>query len=58
MNEAAACVPVPIDPNAFNPSVQLPYGLTTHHVRQAMESFTAFLASRSRLASALWSARK
>ncbi len=43
MDESAACVPVSVDPKAFNPSAQLPYGLTTKHIRQAMESFTSFL---------------
>jgi hypothetical protein len=43
MDEATACIPVPVNPNAFNAAVQLPYGLTTDHIRQAMESFTFFL---------------
>lgn len=44
MDEARACVPVPVDSKGFNPSVKLPYGLTTDHIRQAMESFTSFIA--------------
>jgi hypothetical protein len=43
MNETAACIPVPVDPKAFNRAAQLPYGLTTEHIRKAMESFTSFL---------------
>ncbi len=44
MDETAACVPAPVDQNAFNPAAQLPYGLTTAHIRQAMESFISFLS--------------
>jgi hypothetical protein len=43
MDEAAACNPLPVDPNAFNPSAEIPYGLTTEHIRKAMASFTSFL---------------
>jgi hypothetical protein len=43
MDEATACIPVTVDPKAFNPSVRLPYGLTIDHIRQAMENFTSFL---------------
>ena len=43
MDETAACVPVKVDPNQFNPKARLPYGLTTGHIRQAMENFTSFL---------------
>ena len=42
-SEAAACIPEPLNPNGFNPSVTLPYGLTTSHIRQAMEEFLGFL---------------
>ncbi|HEX3719542.1 MAG TPA: hypothetical protein VH595_16430 [Verrucomicrobiae bacterium] len=41
--ETEACAPVPIFPNAFNPKALLPYGLTTNHIKQAMEEFLAFL---------------
>jgi len=41
--EAAACVPVPVDPNAFNPSARIPYGVTPEHVRKAMEEYIDFL---------------
>ena len=43
MDEATACIPISVDPKAFNRSAQLPYGLTTTHIRRAMESFTSFL---------------
>ena len=43
MDEATACIPLPVDPNAFNPDVELPYGLTTRHLRKAMTNFTSFL---------------
>jgi hypothetical protein len=43
MKEATACIPLPVDPNAFNGDVQLPYGLTTEHIRKAMATFTSFL---------------
>ena len=43
LDEFAACTPVPVNPNRFNPEVSLPYGLTTEHVRRAMEDFTSFL---------------
>ena len=43
MDEGAACNPLPVDPNAFNPSAEIPYGLTTEHIRKAMASFTSFL---------------
>ena len=41
--EASACIPSPISPNCFNSSCVLPYGLTTEHVRQAMNDFIDFL---------------
>jgi hypothetical protein len=43
MDEAAACVPVPIDAKGFNSETQLPYGLTTEHISQATASFLSFL---------------
>jgi hypothetical protein len=43
VDETTACVPVYVDPRAFNPNVELPYGLTTDHVRKAMIGFTSFL---------------
>jgi len=43
MDEQAASVPIKVDPQGFNPSVKLPYGLTTTHFRKSMESFTSFL---------------
>lgn len=41
--ERAASVPVPVSPTGFNPSAVLPYGVTTDHVRRAMEKFVEFL---------------
>lgn len=41
--EAAACMPVPINQDGFNPRAQIPYGVTTEHIRQAMQEFTDFL---------------
>lgn len=41
--EVAACVPAPIDPAGFNPAADIPYGLTTAHVRAAMLEFLDFL---------------
>jgi hypothetical protein len=43
MDESGACIPVAVDPKAFNPVAKLPYGLTTDHIWKAMESFTSFL---------------
>lgn len=43
MDEAAACVPVPVDPGGFNSNATLPYGLTTDHLQRSMSSFTLFL---------------
>ena len=42
--EASVCIPNPISPDCFNPSCVLPYGLTTEHVRQAMNDFIDFLS--------------
>lgn len=41
--EAAACRPVPLNPNGFNPKAQIPYGVKPDHVRTAMEQFIDFL---------------
>lgn len=41
--EKDACVPVPVDPSKFNPNAEIPYGLTTDHIRMAMAEFTDFL---------------
>jgi hypothetical protein len=42
--EAAACKPVPLDPNGFNSKAQIPYGVRVEHVRKAMEEFIEFLS--------------
>lgn len=42
--EIVACTPVPVDRKAFNPKAVIPYGVTTAHVRSAMEEFIQFLA--------------
>jgi hypothetical protein len=41
--EKAACQPVPVNPNKFNPHAVIPYGCTTEHIMQAMRDFTDFL---------------
>jgi len=41
--ELAACTPVPVDEDAFNPAAVLPYGLTVDHIRLAMNDFVNFL---------------
>ena len=41
--ERAALSPKPIDPKGFNPDASLPYGLTTGHIRAAMQDFVDFL---------------
>jgi hypothetical protein len=41
--EQAACIPEPVDVNAFNPTCRLPYGLAVEHIRKAMIAFTEFL---------------
>lgn len=41
--ELRACTPVSLDPAGFNANAALPYGLTTDHVRRAMEHLLAFL---------------
>lgn len=41
--ETAACTPVPVHPDGFNPACVLPHGLATEQVRLAMQEFTNFL---------------
>lgn len=41
--EAAACVPVPLDPKAFNKAAKIPYGVTVGHIQKAMGEFIDFL---------------
>lgn len=41
--ERLACTPMPVDPGKFNPGADIPYGLTTAHVRSAMTEFIEFL---------------
>lgn len=41
--EREACIPHPIHPDGFNAHVELPFGLTTEHVRLAMQEFQDFL---------------
>jgi hypothetical protein len=41
--ETVACAPKPLDPNGFNPTVVMPYGLTTAHIAGAMTDFLNFL---------------
>lgn len=41
--EALACVPVQVDRDRFNPHCQLPYGLKTEHIHDAMNAFVEFL---------------
>lgn len=41
--EAAACQPVPLSLNGFNPNTQIPFGLQTDHIRAAMQEFLDFL---------------
>ncbi len=41
--EAIACTPIAVDPTKFNPSVDLPFGLTVNHVNLAMTEFVEFL---------------
>ena len=43
LREQAACTPETVAPSGFNPHADLPYGLTTEHVRLAMLDFTTFL---------------
>lgn len=48
MEELAACTPVPLDPQRFNPQVTLPHGLTVEHVQSAMGDFLGFLGFLNR----------
>jgi hypothetical protein len=41
--EQLACIPTPINPNGFNPNVELPYGLKNQHISSAMTDFLDFL---------------
>jgi len=41
--EAAACRPVPLNPNGFNPAAQIPFGVTIEHIRRSMGDFLEFL---------------
>lgn len=41
--EAAACKPMLLNPNGFNPNAQIPYGVKSDHIRKAMEEFIDFL---------------
>jgi hypothetical protein len=41
--EQLACTPFPLHSRGFNPLAQLPYGLTTEHIRLAMQDFLNFL---------------
>jgi hypothetical protein len=41
--EALACKPLLVQPEGFHPDANIPYGLTTVHLRKAMEDFVGFL---------------
>jgi hypothetical protein len=41
--EFLACTPLPVNPKAFNPTAELPYGLSTINIRKSMEGFIEFL---------------
>lgn len=41
--EIAACAPVPLNVKGFNPAAKIPFGVTTKHVKQAMQDFLEFL---------------
>ena len=41
--EAVACTPEPLNAKGFNPYATIPYGVTTGHVRKAMEEFIDFV---------------
>lgn len=41
--EVAACTPVPLNINGFNPAAQIPFGVTTSHIQQSMQDFLDFL---------------
>jgi hypothetical protein len=40
---AALILPEPIDANGFNPRAKIPFGVTTDHVRAAMQDFIDFM---------------
>lgn len=42
--EKIACQAVPVSPTGFNPKADIPYGLTTDHIRRAMDDFAEFLS--------------
>ena len=41
--EEQAATPIPVQDDSFNPDVALPFGLTTDHIKDAMDDFTEFL---------------
>ena len=41
--EVAACTPVPLNPDGFNPDADIPFGVTTDHIRQAMQDYLDFI---------------
>jgi hypothetical protein len=41
--ERAACIPLPLDPDGFNPKAKIPRGCTSKHIRAAMQEFVDFL---------------
>lgn len=41
--ELAACTPLPVSSDGFNPAAVLPFGLTTEHVRHAMNDFVRLM---------------
>lgn len=41
--ETTACTPSQLNPKGFNPNADIPYGLTTKHIRSAMWEFLDFL---------------
>jgi hypothetical protein len=41
--EAAACHPVPLNPEGFNPKAKLPFELQIDHIKSAMQGFLEFL---------------
>ncbi len=41
--ELHACTPSPLDPKAFNPAADIPYGCNTKHISKAMRDFLDFL---------------
>jgi hypothetical protein len=41
--ETAACTPIPVQANGFNPSADIPYGLKVEYIRKAMADFIDFL---------------